>query len=172
MTHPTSEPNATSEARSTTQTSANLAPNAAVALAAIPLEAEGPAFTALIKLLASVLVGALIVWGARASRLMDWQAFSLSAGLVWAAALAIVLVVYYWILKSRTSIKNGMIEQTWVWKKQVSIADIRQAKFIYLPALSWLIAPRLVVRTGPIMTVFYTAHPDVQRAFAALMLGR
>ena len=172
MTHPTSEPNATSEAGSATQTSANLTPSAAVPSEAKPLEAEGPAFTALIKLLASVLVGALIVWGARASRLMDWQAFSLSAGLVWAAALAIVLVVYYWILKSRTSIKNGMIEQTWVWKKQVSIADIRQAKFIYLPALSWLIAPRLVVRTGPIMTVFYTAHPDVQRAFAALMLGR
>ncbi len=172
MTHPTSEPNATSEAGSATQTSANLTPSAAAASEAKPLEAEGPAFTALIKLLASVLVGALIVWGTRASRLMDWQAFSLSAGLVWAAALAIVLVVYYWILKSRTSIKNGMIEQTWVWKKQVSIADIRQAKFIYLPALSWLIAPRLVVRTGPIMTVFYTAHPDVQRAFAALMLGR
>lgn len=172
MTHPTSEPNATSEAGSATQTSANLMPSAAAASDTKPLEAEGPAFTALIKLLASVLVGALIVWGARASRLMDWQAFSLSAGLVWAAALAIVLVVYYWILKSRTSIKNGMIEQTWVWKKQVSIADIRQAKFIYLPALSWLIAPRLVVRTGPIMTVFYTAHPDVQRAFAALMLGR
>jgi hypothetical protein len=141
-------------------------------MAPVPIEVDGPAFTVLIKLLASVLVGALIVWGARASRLMDWQAFSLSAGLVWAAALAIVLVVYYWILKSRTSIKNGMIEQTWVWKKQVNIADIRQAKFIYLPALSWLIAPRLVVRTGPIMTVFYTAHPDVQRAFAALMLGR
>ena len=172
MTHPTSEPNATSEAGSATQTSANLTPSVAAAPDTKPLEAEGPAFTALIKLLASVLVGALIVWGARASRLMDWQAFSLSAGLVWAAALAIVLVVYYWILKSRTSIKNGMIEQTWVWKKQVSIADIRQAKFIYLPALSWLIAPRLVVRTGPIMTVFYTAHPDVQRAFAALMLGR
>lgn len=172
MTHPTSEPNATSEVGSATKTSANLTPSAAAAPQAEPLEAEGPAFTALIKLLASVLVGALIVWGARASRLMDWQAFSLSAGLVWAAALAIVLVVYYWILKSRTSIKNGMIEQTWVWKKQVSIADIRQAKFIYLPALSWLIAPRLVVRTGPIMTVFYTAHPDVQRAFAALMLGK
>ena len=172
MTHPTSEPNATSKAGSAIQTSANLTPSVAAAPDTKPLEAEGPAFTALIKLLASVLVGALIVWGARASRLMDWQAFSLSAGLVWAAALAIVLVVYYWILKSRTSIKNGMIEQTWVWKKQVSIADIRQAKFIYLPALSWLIAPRLVVRTGPIMTVFYTAHPDVQRAFAALMLGR
>jgi hypothetical protein len=172
MTQPMSESNATSEAGSATQTSANLRPSAAAASGPKPLEAEGPAFTALIKLLASVLVGALIVWGARASRLMDWQAFSLPAGLVWVAALAIVLVVYYWILKSRTSIKNGMIEQTWVWKKQVSIADIRQAKFIYLPALSWLIAPRLVVRTGPIMTVFYTAHPDVQRAFAALMLGR
>jgi hypothetical protein len=173
MTDATTQPVANPEVGSINQTSSSVVPGAPdVIEQQVPLEAEGPAFTALIKLLASVLVGALIVWGARASRLMDWQSFSLSAGLLWGAALAIVLVVYYWILKSRTSIKNGVIEQTWVWKKQVNIADIRQAKFIYLPALSWLIAPRLVVRTGPIMTVFYTAHPDVQRAFAALMLGR
>ena len=171
MTHPTSEPNATSEAGSATQTSANLTPSAAVPSEAKPLEAEGPAFTALIKLLASVLVGALIVWGARASRLMDWQAFSLSAGLVWAAALAIVLVVYYWILKSRTSIKNGMIEQTWVWKKQVSIADIRQAKFIYLPALSWLIAPRLVVRTGSSYHTFNGGTEALLTEFAKISLA-
>jgi hypothetical protein len=172
MINATTQPVASPEAGSTNHAGDALTPNTPEALGQPPLEAEGPAFTALIKLLASVLVGALIVWGARAARVMDWQAFSLSAGLVWAAALAIVLVVYYWLLKSRTSIKNGLIEQTWVWKKSVRVADIRQAKFIYLPALSWLIAPRLIVRTGPVMTVFYTAHPDVQRAFAALMLGR
>ena len=172
MMPPTTDPVVSLEAGSTNQASPALAPSATEVMRSIPLEVEGPAFTVLIKLLASVLVGALIVWGGRASRVMDWQAFSLSAGLVWAAALAIVLVVYYWLLRSRTSIKNGVIEQTWVWKKSVSVADIRQAKFIYLPALSWLIAPRLIVRTGPVMTVFYTAHPAVQRAFAALMLGR
>lgn len=172
MMPPTTDPVVSLAAGSANQASPALAPSATDVMGSIPLEAEGPAFTVLIKLLASVLVGALIVWGARTSRVMDWQAFSLSAGLVWAAALAIVLVVYYWLLKSRTSIKNGVIEQTWVWKKSVSVAEIRQAKFIYLPALSWLIAPRLIVRTGPIMTVFYTAHPAVQRAFAALMLGR
>ena len=172
MTDATTQPVAGLEAGSTNQASPTVAPSAQEAIGVVPLEVEGPAFTVLIKLLASVLVGALVVWGARASRVMDWQAFSLSAGLVWAAALAIVLVVYYWLLKSRTSIKNGVIEQTWVWKKSVSVAEIRQAKFIYLPALSWLIAPRLIVRTGPIMTVFYTAHPAVQRAFAALMLGK
>lgn len=172
MTDATTQPVSSPDAGSTTQASGAVTSSTPDTIGAVPLEAEGPAFTALIKLLASVLVGALIVWGARASRVMDWQAFSLSAGLVWAAALAIVFVVYYWLLKSRTSIKNGVIEQTWVWKKSVSVADIRQAKFIYLPALSWLIAPRLIVRTGPVMTVFYTAHPDVQRAFAALMLGR
>jgi len=175
MTQPTTQPVANPDASSTTSastTSGMLTASPSEPVSTFLLEAEGPAFTALIKLLASVLVGALIVWGARASRLMDWQAFSLSAGLVWGAALAIVLVVYYWILKSRTSIKNGVIEQTWVWKKQVQIAEIRQAKFIYFPALTWLIAPRLVVRVGPIMSVFYAAHPDVQRAFAALMHGR
>jgi hypothetical protein len=172
MTDATTPPVASPEAGSTNQPNPKVMPSNSEAMGAVPLEVEGPAFTVLIKLLASVLVGALVVWGARAAHVLDWQAFSLSAGLVWAAALAIVLVVYYWLLKSRTSIKNGVIEQTWVWKKSVSVAEIRQAKFIYLPALSWLIAPRLIVRTGPVMTVFYTAHPAVQRAFAALMLGR
>jgi len=157
---------------SASTTRSTLRPDSSEPTGAFLLDAEGPAFTALIKLLASILVGALIYWGARASRMMDWQAFSLSAGLLWGAGLAIVLVVYYWILKSRTSIKNGVIAQTWVWQKQVNVADIKQAKFIYFPVLSWLIAPRLVVRAGPVMSVFYTAHPDVQRAFAALMLGR
>ena len=144
MTDATTQPVSSPDAGSTTQASGAVTSSTPDTIGAVPLEAEGPAFTALIKLLASVLVGALIVWGARASRVMDWQAFSLSAGLVWAAALAIVFVVYYWLLKSRTSIKNGVIEQTWVWKKSVSVTDIRQAKFIYLPALSWLIAPRLI----------------------------
>ena len=136
------------------------------------LSAEGPAFTWLIKLLASLLVAALIYWGVRASGSMVWQEFSLSACLLWGLAVAIIMVVYYWMLKSRTSIGQGAIVQTWLWQKQVQIKYIRQAKFIYIPYLSWLIAPRLIVRAGPVMTVFYTADPLVQRAFAALMLGR
>ena len=136
------------------------------------LSAEGSAFTWLIKLLASLLVAALIYWGVRASGSMVWQEFSLPAGLLWGLAVAIIMVVYYWMLKSRTSIGQGVIVQTWLWQKQVRIKDIRQAKFIYIPYLSWLIAPRLIVRAGPVMTVFYTADPRVQRAFAALMLGR
>jgi len=157
---------------STTDLAASPSEQSAEITQPLPLEAEGPAFTALIKVLASVLVGALIYWGARAARMVVWQEFSLSAACVWGAALVIILVVYYWILKSRTSIRQGMIEQTWLWKKQVRIADIRQAKFIYFPYLSWLIAPRLIVRTGPVMTVFYAGHPALQQAFAALMLGR
>ena len=172
MAQPLTESVDSLETSSTADGQVALTPSAFEGKQSLSLEAEGPAFTVLIKLLASILVGALIYWGTRASRIMDWHAFSLSAGLVWAAALAIVLVVYYWILRSRTSIKGGLIEQTWVWKKQVSVAQIRQAKFIYLPALSWLIAPRLIVRAGPVMSVFYTADSGVQRAFAALMLGR
>ena len=157
---------------STTDSASGLTEQGTEIIEPLPLEAEGPAFTVLIKMLASILVGALIYWGARAARLVVWQEFSLSAACVWGAALVIILVIYYWILKSRTSIKQGVIEQSWLWKKQVRISDIRQAKFIYLPYLSWLIAPRLIVRTGPVMTVFYAAHPAVQRSFATLMLGR
>ena len=76
MTQPTTEPVVNPDASSTTSastTSGTLTASPSEPVSTFPLEAEGPAFTTLIKLLASVLVGALIVWGARASRLMDWQ---------------------------------------------------------------------------------------------------
>jgi hypothetical protein len=87
-------------------------------------------------------------------------------------ALLIAVVAYVWILKSRTSIDGLAIEQTWVWKRRVLLADITQAKFIYVPYLSWLIAPRLIVRAGPGINVFYSASPAVQRAFTQLMSGK
>ena len=54
----------------------------------------------------------------------------------------------------------------------IGIAAVTAFSFIVGAPAAWLIAPRLIVRTGPVMTVFYAAHPAVQRSFATLMLGR
>ncbi len=89
-----------------------------------------------------------------------------------AVALLLVVVDYVWILGSRTVIDECRIRQTWLWDKQMEFADIVQAKFIYLPRLTWLIAPRLVVRTRNKGTlVFHCATPAVLRRLARLSLG-
>ncbi len=82
------------------------------------------------------------------------------------------VVVWGWILKSRTTMRDEAIEQTWLWRKRVMMKDITQAKFIYVPYLTWLIAPRLIVRAGVGLHVFYTADPLVQKAFALLVRGQ
>ena len=133
--------------------------------------AEGPAFPALVKLMATFMVLALVYWGAAAVALAGPQSLSAGSWLLVGGALAITLVAYVWILKSRTSIDAVAIEQTWLWKRRVALADITQAKFIYVPWLSWLLAPRLIVRAGPGVRVFYCADPKVIRAFSALMVG-
>jgi hypothetical protein len=134
--------------------------------------AEGPAFPVLIKMLSTGMMLAMLYWGVGALSEVVWQDFSQGAALLYGGASLISVVVYFWILKSRTSISRETIDQTWLWHKRVRIADIRQAKFIYVPYLSWLIAPRLVVRAGPGVNVFYSASPDVQRAFACLMSAK
>lgn len=133
--------------------------------------AEGSAFPVLVKLMATFMVLALVYWGAVALVQAGPQSLSTGSSLLVGGAFAITLVAYVWILKSQTSIDGVAIEQTWLWKRRVALADITQAKFIYVPWLSWLLAPRLIVRAGPGVRVFYCADPKVIRAFSALMTG-
>lgn len=132
---------------------------------------DGPAFPLLIKVLASMLMLALFFWGYQAAQESFKESVPWGAIGVMAASLLVCSTVYYWILYSRTSIKQGMIQQTWIWSKRVAVKDITQAKFIYIPYLSWLIAPRLVVRSGIGVHVFHAASPEVLQAFARLSLG-
>ena len=132
---------------------------------------EGPAFPLLIKVLASVLMLALLFWGyqavgAASREVPHWGVLS-----VMAASLIICATAYYWILCSRISMRQGVICQTWIWDKHVAVKDITQAKFIYIPYLSWLIAPRLLVRSGMVVYVFHAASPEVLQALARLSLG-
>jgi hypothetical protein len=138
----------------------------------IKTRAEGPAFPVLVKVMATLLMMAMVYWGAGAEQQIIWREFSAGAAVLFGGALLITVVAYVWILKSRTSIDGQAIEQTWIWKRRVLLADITQAKFIYVPYLSWLIAPRLIVRAGPGVNVFYSASPEVQRLFTRLMSAK
>ncbi|MDP2817352.1 MAG: hypothetical protein Q8O29_03550 [Polaromonas sp.] len=134
--------------------------------------AEGAAFPVAVKLLASVLIAALAFWGVRAFDQMTGAGWSTSAAVFMGVTLCVIGLCYYWILRSRTVIDEDSIRQSWLWPKEVALADITQAKFIYVPYLQWLIAPRLMVRAkGRGLFVFHAADPQVLQRFAHLSLG-
>lgn len=134
--------------------------------------AEGAAFPVAVKILASLLIAALAFWGFRAFDQMTGAGWSTAAAVFMGVTLCVIGLCYYWILRSRTAIDASSIRQSWLWPKQVALADITQAKFIYVPYLQWLIAPRLMVRArGRGLFVFHAAEPQVLQRFARLSLG-
>ena len=143
-------------------------------VAASPSEiVEGPAFTPLVKVLATALMLALAGYALQGLQTMLAQRWSLSALLFTALAAVFAVACYGWMLKSRTRVSATHIRQTWIPDKQVALADIRQIKLIYIPGLAWLIGPRLVVKTNmPGSMVFHTADAKVLAAFARLTLGQ
>lgn len=143
-------------------------------MAASPSDAaavEGPAFGRSARLLATAVMLALLVaaWRAAAGPTLDAASGSVKALL--AATLAMMAWLYLWILRSRTRVEGGVIAQTWLWNKRVDTAAVVNAKFVYVPGLAWLIAPRLIVRTRDgVVTQFHAADAAVLSAFAELTL--
>lgn len=135
--------------------------------------AEGPAFSISAKAIATALLAALAWTGVSAAPQIAAHRWSVPQLLVTVIAMAAMGLGYYWILRSRTGIDTTHIHQTWLWPKVVAIAEITEAKFIYVPFLAWLITPRLVVRVaGKGKVVFHAADSRVLAAFARLSLGR
>lgn len=137
-----------------------------------PESVSGPAFPILIKALSTMMILGMVYWGAGVLREVVWAEVSSGAAVLLGSAFLITVTAWLWMLKSRTSISHETIEQTWLWHKRVLIKDITQAKLIHVPYLNWLIAPRLIVRAGVGLNVFYTADPIVLKAFALLVRGK
>ncbi len=62
------------------------------------------------------------------------------------------------IYRSKTTLTDAQLKQTWIWDKEVALPALVYAKLIRVKGFDWLIAPRLYVRTmmGKFM-VFYAA---------------
>lgn len=133
---------------------------------------EGPSFLPVHKLLATVMVLALLIFAGYALQQPGVDKLDIGIQAALLCGLGLVLASYWAILKSRTRIDGHSIRQDWLWTKEVKLAEITQLKLVHLPALSWLIAPRLIVRTGGLSrTVFPAADPGVIEAFRQLALG-
>lgn len=133
---------------------------------------EGPAFSRCAKCIAGALMAYLLFVASQVVERYGLATLPASGIGFVAVVLALLLYTYYWILVSRTSLDDTTIRQTWLRNKEVRIADITKIKFISVPGLEWLIAPRMVVqvRTRGSFT-FYAAEPQVMRGFVLLSLG-
>ncbi|MBC7918892.1 MAG: hypothetical protein H7Y28_13900 [Rhodoferax sp.] len=148
-------------------TSSKSDPGAADALAKtfafVPRQADlvCSAFSFTFKLIAVVVVALAVGWA--------WQMWArgvlqptLQSSGWFAAALAMMLWTQWHILRGRTRLTTTMLEQSWVWRKQVHLAELAHAKLVRVKGFEWLIAPRLYTRTvGNKLTVIYATGPEM-----------
>lgn len=138
----------------------------------LPAGVEGASFSPVMKGLSTLLVLGLLVGGWRALEQGAWQQWDSSARLLIGGVMLVVLCGYWGILSSRTSVDGRCIRQSWLWHKEVQLADITQLKLIHVPGLTWLVAPRLVVRAGALgLTTFHVADAQVLAALKKLAYG-
>lgn len=137
------------------------------------LNAEGPSFPRTTKLLASVMMLALVVWGWRVADEIATASMGSGGYGFLLATMAVLLSGYWGMLRSRTAISATHISQRWLWTKRVALAEVSQAKLIHLPYFSWLIAPRLMLKVrGRGLYTFHIADPAVLAIAQRLGLGR
>ena len=133
---------------------------------------ESPAFPALLRTLAVVLVVdlfAFAIWSLPSLRSTAW---STSALVVFGIAALCVVWVGYWIVYSRTRLEGDVLIQTWLWNKRVSAQEVAQLKLVHIRMLERVIAPRLLVRQGPAVTWFHSADPRLLTGFAQRVAER
>ena len=130
----------------------------------------GPAYGGGFKLVATLLTVVLLGYGV--SIALRYPLLSLSFGVkaLLLGAAAMLLVSYYWFLRSRTTIDADGIRQSWVIDKRVDWRDVRGAKMIGIPYAGWLFPPRMVVRTGNAFTTFNGGSREVLVEFAKISL--
>jgi len=135
------------------------------------LVVEGPAYPQTVKALATVLMLTLVLWGAMALAEPNGPLPGPEGWAFLCAAAGVVLFGYWGILSARTRIDGRCITQSGPWRKHVALIDVTQVKLVCVPGLSWLIVPRLVVRTGYGLTSFRAGDPAVLAQFRRLAYG-
>ncbi|MBP7568070.1 MAG: hypothetical protein KA795_18895 [Burkholderiaceae bacterium] len=130
---------------------------------------DGPAFSPAFKLLATLIVG-----GCAWFMYLLWQrggmAGAATTGIGWfIAALALLVVTWWFILTSRSRVDSQALTQSWIWNKRLDLRELAYCRLIRVRGLDWLIAPRLYARTllGK-FAVFYAASPELIAEFERL----
>lgn len=128
---------------------------------------ETAAFPAVSRLLAVAMIGALVLAAARAWQPLVNASWTTGGAALMAGALLSMAWLGYWIVFSRTRLEGEMLVQTWIWTKRTRTDEVAQLKLVFLPWLSWVVAPRLLVRQrGGAVLWFQAADVRLLQAFA------
>jgi hypothetical protein len=132
---------------------------------------SGPAYGGGFKLVATLMTVLLLGYGLSIALRYPLLSFGFGVRALLLGAAAMLLVSYYWFLRSRTTIDASGIRQSWVIDKRVDWRDMRGAKMIGIPYAGWLFPPRMVVRTGNSFTTFNGGSREVLVEFAKISLA-
>ncbi len=147
-------------------------PPQAAASPALP-RIEGPAFPPVTRLVATALVGVLLLWGWEARAQLSPAELGWQSTLFLGGVMLVIAYGYWTVMTSRTAIDGETLVQSGLWTKRVPLVEITQLKLVQLPGLAWIVVPRLVVRRKGLLlvTTFYAGSPALVRAFRRLAYG-
>ncbi len=131
---------------------------------------EGPAFSLVFKALTTAIVGGCCA-GMTQLWLKGGFASAATTGVGWfMAGMGLLLITWWYILRSRTRLDSQALYQSWIWDKKLELRELAYCKLIRVRGLEWLIAPRLYARTlmGK-FSVFYAATPELVAEFERLI---
>ncbi len=131
----------------------------------------GPAYNPFFKLLATVVTAFLAAYGWNIVMRFPLLQYGIGVKALLLGAAVMLVISYYWFLRSTVTVDEKGITQTWMYNRQVEWRDIRSAKMIGIPFLSWIFPPRLVVRTGNAFTTFNGGSQAVLVEFAKISLA-
>lgn len=127
---------------------------------------SGKAFSITFRVLALLMVEGIAWWG-----YVLWNngklGNSVNSSTLWLlAALVLMSITVFYVFRSETTVTNTHLRQSWIWDKEMLVADLAYVKLIRLRGFDWLIAPRLYARThSGKFASFYSANADVIRQF-------
>jgi len=125
---------------------------------------SGPAFGPVFKAMAWAILLGLGAWIWRLQP--DWRT---SQGAWVAVAWAMLAFIAWHIQRSRIVLDADKIEQTWMWRRRLSLSELALVKVMRVRGLEFLIAPRIYARNlGSTFTFFYCADKAMLDEFARL----
>lgn len=131
----------------------------------------GPAYSPWFKILATLVCTALVVYSVRIFLGFPMMTYGFGVKLLLFGAGAMLVISYYWFLRSMVTIDDKGISQTWMYNRRVEWPDVRSAKLIGIPYLSGLFPPRLVVRTGTAFVTFNGGSRELLIEYAKISMA-
>jgi hypothetical protein len=131
----------------------------------------GPAYSPWFKLLATIVCGVLAVYGVSVAWRFPLLQYGVGVQLLLLSAAVMLVLSYYWFMRSTITIDDKGIIQTGIYNRHVSWQDIRSAKLLGVPYASAVFPPRLVVRTNNTFSTFNGGNSQILTEFAKITLA-